>query len=1094
MFPIDVLTDDLAMEPALFATGYIFFGESLMYLDRKLLKCSLSLLLFFILTACGGSSGSPDTENPEEPDTNIDDFSGDAVALMIPSNGGSQTIEVNGQTINITIPAGAVAGDTQITVAALSAAAVDELIGEDELVLALDLQPSGTTFDQPLQFSFILPDDTDPASALIGLLSSGDTIEALSNFDIDISENGEQVVNFEVSHFSRAIVTTSGYEFSLDPTALTLPVDASSQVSVSLSRGNTLNVFSGIDSAIFGSTLEAFRSDQDPVFTPLVTTSGLLFNTGDIAVGRTREIAQFTVTCNRAGNDLIFLSLGARLGTSLGDTAQAVLSISVTCTGADTPPDDGGDTTGGDGGDGGDPDPDPIIPPVFQPIFVVNSISNTDLQSGISGDARFTVDRILEPTNPSAPVILITVDNCSSGVEAEVSILGEDTPNLFVNVSLRPPEVTVDTPYSCLLRVDEENQNESEEVTLSGVILAPDIEQTPPQIDVVIPGWGDSGIFNASDCVSLGAGTSSESCSEPEVAATSARYVDRRECTQSPDSEGVLRPSESGDSLFFYDCTAVESSAGVTVPSVPGSVSWQTPEGVFLFTVSNDERGVVSLVRGLQAGDELDPSIPYVAGAGGSVSEEILFYVPTAVGEDAPLPLQIDASGKILVDSRYQEVVVTANIADSESSSEVRVNQLAEVRQVSTDPEAMEQSNGLITLPLFSAGANAYIDENNIVFVGDVNLVARNTDDLDGVFPMAPDDSSPDGANPPQTVIVGAAINLPEQQVTQPIEACPLADVSAPTRCSGGSSETLLVVNGSSHVAHYSAIDGGFDGFFLSESSAVLPAAGWEATQAPDQCIVYTSTDGNLYLYDTSGSILGGDGIGNLADTSAPLLTTAGSNIGYYGFAFYETDEGVQLFVSRVTTESLGDGSDDQFTSEILRYDYDLLNNPVVSNELVVDSGINGIVYDLEVVGEVLYAASGRFGANLYDLTLTSPALVSQRGFDLAVRQIKESFTEGILLSDYDVQRLQQRSIVQESFDTPILEFSLLVDGFQPNTGRVLGVHPLRNSNFLVSGDAPLNRTIVERFDSVEFSDGLRLEPDGASASGRLIGSACLPE
>ena len=105
--------------------------------------------------------------------------------------------------------------------------------------------------------------------------------------------------------------------------------------------------------------------------------------------------------------------------------------------------------------------------------------------------------------------------------------------------------------------------------------------------------------------------------------------------------------------------------------------------------------------------------------------------------------------------------------------------------------------------------------------------------------------------------------------------------------------------------------------------------------------------------------------------------------------------------------------------------------------------------------------------------------------------QITPSFDDGILVADFGVEQFRlfdgdDPSNLQAVRQT----YNLMDQGVQPGTGEIVGIYPLRNGDYLVSGESPeIDRAVVARVPKT-----WELVPDGRSNEGRLIGRACLPE
>lgn len=172
----------------------------------------------------------------------------DAITLVLTSAESSHRIIVGDQTLNITVPAGSVAENTEISIGQLPSAAADEVFTDPSMVMqALDLQPAGLTFDQPLQFSLDLPltSDSSGSPVVVGFLETSSQIETLGNLVISSDPEGQTQVTFDVPHFSRVFISELG---------LTSQFDAPDRVFVG-TRANTMFSLTRVTDPNFGVSL-----------------------------------------------------------------------------------------------------------------------------------------------------------------------------------------------------------------------------------------------------------------------------------------------------------------------------------------------------------------------------------------------------------------------------------------------------------------------------------------------------------------------------------------------------------------------------------------------------------------------------------------------------------------------------------------------------------------------------------------------------------------------------------------------------------------------------------------------------------------------
>ncbi len=159
------------------------------------MRCAPLLLVAFVLACSSDPERSPDagsnsneSENPNvNPNVNVN-----VVRKAIGPEGG--TIVVQGATM--TIPKGALAETTNITVSAIDTAALDEFVVLSKLFVC---EPSGTSFAQPVTMEMPFTDDGQPKSMW---WSSG----ADPNFQDLGGEARDGKMQATVMHFSAGFV------------------------------------------------------------------------------------------------------------------------------------------------------------------------------------------------------------------------------------------------------------------------------------------------------------------------------------------------------------------------------------------------------------------------------------------------------------------------------------------------------------------------------------------------------------------------------------------------------------------------------------------------------------------------------------------------------------------------------------------------------------------------------------------------------------------------------------------------------------------------------------------------------------------------
>jgi hypothetical protein len=121
-----------------------------------------------------------------------------AATALIPRGGGSvATVAENGTVYTLTVPPGALAADTAITITPVTAIASLPLSGS--LLAALDLAPAGTALSRPATLAITLPASVDSAR-LFGFLYDG----VGAGFQVLPIQVAGATLTLQVSHFSTA--------------------------------------------------------------------------------------------------------------------------------------------------------------------------------------------------------------------------------------------------------------------------------------------------------------------------------------------------------------------------------------------------------------------------------------------------------------------------------------------------------------------------------------------------------------------------------------------------------------------------------------------------------------------------------------------------------------------------------------------------------------------------------------------------------------------------------------------------------------------------------------------------------------------------
>lgn len=161
----------------------------------KAIRLCLVPLFCVFLTACPLDNGSP------PPST--------TVAQVIPASGG--TIDSSDDRLTLTFPDGALATATEISIKALSPAEMaNKYPGvSDDFDFVYELSPDGTAFTQPVQVSFLLPDDDTLDIPRTLLTVSNGVAQALENVVYDAASG---TITGTLSHFSDLIASNLGFE------------------------------------------------------------------------------------------------------------------------------------------------------------------------------------------------------------------------------------------------------------------------------------------------------------------------------------------------------------------------------------------------------------------------------------------------------------------------------------------------------------------------------------------------------------------------------------------------------------------------------------------------------------------------------------------------------------------------------------------------------------------------------------------------------------------------------------------------------------------------------------------------------------------
>ena len=165
------------------------------------LLCSCLLLI----SACGGSSSGGDDNANTEPDDTV-------ASASIGSEGGSLS-STDGK-LTLTLPEGAVAADTEISITAIDASSLPAAFAGKEVIGAYELAPSGTVFTEPVSLTLAYDSDGFSDAELQGDLSlnlftlNDGELEVLGDVVLTLfDDQQEALISGELSHFSPLVLT-----------------------------------------------------------------------------------------------------------------------------------------------------------------------------------------------------------------------------------------------------------------------------------------------------------------------------------------------------------------------------------------------------------------------------------------------------------------------------------------------------------------------------------------------------------------------------------------------------------------------------------------------------------------------------------------------------------------------------------------------------------------------------------------------------------------------------------------------------------------------------------------------------------------------
>ncbi len=261
-----------------------------------------------------------------------DDSAADGATITAEDNTVSQTVGAAGGNIassdgllTLTVPAGALTGDTELSITPVSEAQVPESLRDlpgDATVY--DLQPSGLRFAVATELAITVPAGVIDDGNTVGLRAafllseSNGVVEALGNLSYEASDTDptDAVLTGELTHFSNAILLEfEGAEFSAE-----LPdsaaVDEPFQVTVTID----------IEGAGLGVINQA--TQEEASVTPVEAATGFdeTFSGSNVVQTSTN-----TYSCTEAGVGLYRVIVGFESNSDLGPIIATTLSAEVRC-------------------------------------------------------------------------------------------------------------------------------------------------------------------------------------------------------------------------------------------------------------------------------------------------------------------------------------------------------------------------------------------------------------------------------------------------------------------------------------------------------------------------------------------------------------------------------------------------------------------------------------------------------------------------------------------------------------------------------------------------------------------------------------------
>jgi len=206
---------------------------------RSALPLTIASLAVVLMSACGGGGNTSTNVTDTTTTTTPTLPAGPQAKATIGSGGG--TVGFSDGRFTLTVPAGALSNDTQITVIEISGNDIPAELRSSSVRKVYDMQPDGLQFTTPATVEIHTTGSATPpdGTPLVGLISdSKGTLELLGPLTDSIDDAGITVIA-PVSHFSSvASVESFGFTASLTLSPQTLPVGADFKLTLAVTKSS----------------------------------------------------------------------------------------------------------------------------------------------------------------------------------------------------------------------------------------------------------------------------------------------------------------------------------------------------------------------------------------------------------------------------------------------------------------------------------------------------------------------------------------------------------------------------------------------------------------------------------------------------------------------------------------------------------------------------------------------------------------------------------------------------------------------------------------------------------------------------------------